>query len=662
MKLPAKLRTSCIGCFGFCLLLGLRIGQAQSLDSWSYVNPRPVADPIFALTWDGNRFVGLASGGQVLTSTSPDGSAWAVRNEPLASAGIHSVIWTGSQYVGVGNFSTIMTSPDAITWSMQPVPVAPSVTFWQVLWNDSAHQFVVVGDDGIILTSANGSDWVPRGSGTVNRLSGIAWANSEYVAVGAGGTVLTSADGINWSDHSPASGPVNASDLLTSIAWNGSTFAVSSFGDPNNVSFAYLGAAISTNANPDDAKKWKLRYSDAVSGTFLGHVLWDGSSFVTAGSGGTVLTSADGTNWTAQNAGTSGEITAIVNGGNMLLAAADDSSLVASDLTGVAWTTRSQTIAQSAFEEFTNAIWNGNQFAAVSDAGAFYTSPDGLDWALQGFPFPFFPSGVAWGDGHYVVVGDDSIYLSADGSTWNKVTGDETVGIEFERVRWGNGSFIAVGSYTPQPPVFGQLPLGVVFTSTDGEHWSSAGNISDVTVLGDRVHDVVWGGGQFVAVGSSIHSGGGLAPTPIFTSANGVDWTRRTVNEFPGPSLRGIAWNGSHYVAVGTPGFGFDPRNGVVSADGINWSYVSFPYFPLIESALNSVVWTGKYFVAIGDLGTQVVSPDGQNWTSGYMASFSSFDAVVTNGLRCIAVGFPATIMTNEDLCNNDSIFGSNFE
>lgn len=661
MKLPASLRTYCVAYFGICLLFALHAGHAQNLEPWRFVNPQPVADPVFALTWDGNRFVGLGSGGSVLTS--PDGIAWSTRNEPLATFAIHSVVWNGSQYVGVGIFSTILTSPDAITWTVREVPVAPSYTFWQVVWNDSKQQFVVVGDSGIILTSANGADWVPRASGTVNRLSAIAWGNNEYVAVGAGGAVVVSTDGINWTDHSPTSGPVNTSELLTSIAWNGSTFAVSSFGDPNNASFPYLGAAIATNADPTDAKKWKLRYSDAISGTFLGHVFWDGSSFVAAGSGGTVLTSADGTTWNAQNTGTSGEITAIVNGGNTLLVATDESSLLTSDPTGVVWTTRSQNFAQSSFEEFTNAVWTGSQFAAISDAGAFYTSPDGLDWAVQGFPFPIFPSGIAWGNGQYVVVGDDSIYASADGSTWNKVTGAETAGIEFERVRWGNGRFVAVGSYTPPPPpIFGRLPLGVVFTSTDGVQWTPAGNFSDVTLSGDRVHDVIWAGGQFVAVGSSIGAGGGFAPTPIFTSANGVDWTRRTVNEFPGPSLRGIAWDGSHYVAVGTPGFGFDPRNGVISADGITWSYLSFPYFALVEAALNSVVWTGKNFVAIGDLGTEVVSPDGQTWTSGYMNSFSSFDAVVTNGLRCIAVGFPSTIMTNEALCNNDAIFKSGFE
>jgi hypothetical protein len=211
---------------------------------------------------------------------------------------------------------------------------------------------------------------------------------------------------------------------------------------------------------------------------------------------------------------------------------------------------------------------------------------------VQGFPFPFFPSGVAWGNAHYVVVGDDSIYASADGSTWNKVTGDETAGIEFERVRWGNGRFVAVGSYTPQPPVFGQLPLGIIFTSPDGEHWTSAGDLSDVTVLGDRVHDVIWGGGQFVAVGSSTGSLGGLAPTPIFTSANGVDWTRRTVNEFPGPSLR--ASPGSAITSPSHARLRLRPEERRDLRRWHHWSYVSFPTSRSSRPP-STASWTGKY-------------------------------------------------------------------
>ena len=40
------------------LLMLLNAGHAQDLESWRFVNPQPVADPVFSIAWDGNRFVG----------------------------------------------------------------------------------------------------------------------------------------------------------------------------------------------------------------------------------------------------------------------------------------------------------------------------------------------------------------------------------------------------------------------------------------------------------------------------------------------------------------------------------------------------------------------------------------------------------------------------
>ncbi|MEA3309715.1 MAG: hypothetical protein U9Q70_09425, partial [Chloroflexota bacterium] len=56
-------------------------------------------------------------------------------------------------------------------------------------------QFVVMGDDGTILTSSNGANWTADTSGTSNTLSGITYGDGLFVAVGAYGTILTSPDG-----------------------------------------------------------------------------------------------------------------------------------------------------------------------------------------------------------------------------------------------------------------------------------------------------------------------------------------------------------------------------------------------------------------------------------------------------------------------------------
>lgn len=646
--------------FCACVMSLFSRAHAQGLDAWHFANPLPVSDPVTALTWDGNRFVAFGSGGWVLTS--PDGSSWDHRFEPLAVFPMRSMVWTGQQYVAVGPYSTILTSPDAITWTRQAVPVAPAYEFWQVLWNDSKQQFVVVGDSGIVLTSADGSDWILRASETVHELRGIAWDGNRYVAVGGAGTVISSPDGINWTDHTPTSRPINTATLLTGIAWDAGTFVVSSYGDPHNFVLPDPGARILTSPDPDDASKWTVRFIGAPPGPAFAHVVWDGSVFVTVGGPGVLLTSADGITWNKRNPGVSQDILAVAGGNNTLVATVLDDSIITSDLSAADWTTVSQNVAQFSPEDFTGAAWNGSEFAVVSDAGGFYTSPDGLAWTAQGAPFPIIPAGIAWGNGRYVVAGDDSLYASADGVTWNQVSGSETAGVQFDRVRWVKDRFLAVGSYTPPPPpIFGRLPRGVMFASFDGVQWAPAGDFPDVTLTGDGVHDVLWGGGQFVAVGSS-RSGFGSGPTPIFTSPDGTTWSRYTVNELPGPVLRGVAWNGSVYVAVGTPGLGFDPRVGAISTDGIHWSYIFFPPDPVIEDQLTSIVWTGKYFVALGLQGTQVASPDGYAWSTRYIGSFNSFEAVISNGQRCIAVGIPDTILTNDPLCNNDPIFANSFE
>ena len=59
----------------------------------------------------------------------------------------------------------------------------------------SSGLFVVVGDNGTILTSSDGTTWTSRTSGTSNGLYNIFYGNSTFVAVGHSGTILTSSDG-----------------------------------------------------------------------------------------------------------------------------------------------------------------------------------------------------------------------------------------------------------------------------------------------------------------------------------------------------------------------------------------------------------------------------------------------------------------------------------
>jgi hypothetical protein len=62
-----------------------------------------------------------------------------------------------------------------------------------------ANQFVAVGCAGVILTSPDAVVWTVRNSGTGNTINGVSYTGVQFIAVGDNGTVLISLDGANWT-------------------------------------------------------------------------------------------------------------------------------------------------------------------------------------------------------------------------------------------------------------------------------------------------------------------------------------------------------------------------------------------------------------------------------------------------------------------------------
>ncbi len=59
--------------------------------------------------------------------------------------------------------------------------------------------WVVVGSNGTILTSTNGTSWTSQSSGTTSTLRGVAYGNGLWIVVGTNGVIRTSPDGISWT-------------------------------------------------------------------------------------------------------------------------------------------------------------------------------------------------------------------------------------------------------------------------------------------------------------------------------------------------------------------------------------------------------------------------------------------------------------------------------
>ena len=69
-----------------------------------------------------------------------------------------------------------------------------------IIYSSELNMFVIVGYNGLILTSSDGINWTSRTSGVTIVLNSIIYSSelNMFVTVGNGGIILTSNDGINW--------------------------------------------------------------------------------------------------------------------------------------------------------------------------------------------------------------------------------------------------------------------------------------------------------------------------------------------------------------------------------------------------------------------------------------------------------------------------------
>jgi len=101
-----------------------------------------------------------------------------------------------------------ITSYDGITLS--EITLATSLSTYDPI-NSLVYgngTFVAIGEEGIILTSADGAVWTARTSGVINQLRDVAFGNGTFVAVGYNGTIIQSdsiGPGANF--HNGATGP-----------------------------------------------------------------------------------------------------------------------------------------------------------------------------------------------------------------------------------------------------------------------------------------------------------------------------------------------------------------------------------------------------------------------------------------------------------------------
>jgi photosystem II stability/assembly factor-like uncharacterized protein len=197
-----------------------------------------------------------------------------------------------SSCVAVGELGKVMTTSNLNSgggnWSPHSSNTANRLT--GVSCPKGSTACFAVGDYGTILKSTDGgSSWTSQGSGTLTFLNGIScWDTSDCLVVGAQGLILTTHDGSTWA---PTSTPTSAYLSAVSCASTSSCLAVGGDG--------------TVLASGNDGRSWTLQ--SAPSGDDLDAVSCaTNRDCVVSGSNGTVASTADGgRRWAIQGTGTS---------------------------------------------------------------------------------------------------------------------------------------------------------------------------------------------------------------------------------------------------------------------------------------------------------------------------------------------------------------------
>ena len=172
--------------------------------------------------------------------------------------------------VVVGDNGVIFTSPDGTVWT-QRTSGAPfhlnGVTY-------ANGKFVVVGDEGEIFTSSNETGWTPQTSGSASYFQDVTYAKGLFVAVGGNGVILTSPNGTDWTPQTSGT-----TSFLKSVTYADGRFVV--VGEQGE---------ILTSLNGTD---WTPQTSGVNS--YLQDVTYGDGRFVAVGEGNVILTSLNGT-------------------------------------------------------------------------------------------------------------------------------------------------------------------------------------------------------------------------------------------------------------------------------------------------------------------------------------------------------------------------------
>lgn len=353
-----------------------------------------------------------------------------------------------------------------------------------------AGRYIIVGSKGRIITSAsNLSSWSSAISPSGDRLQDVIFANNLFVAVGEHGTILTSVDGLNWSSQTGRA----SQDLDALAVGNGLAVAVGKSG---------------TILHSTDGTTWN--YSQAPGGASLHGVAYGDGKWVAVGDSTNIFTSTDGWNWNAHWPGFSfSYLKSVLYANNLWVAVGTNGQIITSP-DALAWTKRTSPVSH----DLNDVIYGNGTFVVVGDNNlqpdaTILTSPDGITWQDRSVSVGKNARGIGFANGLNVIALNDGMILygsNATASSWQPAnTGITEDGANLRGVTWSSNLWVAVGND------------GIILTSTNAQTWRRR-----LTPTFENLHAVRYFNNTFIAIGNhgTILQSARLEPAMTFVRAS----------------------------------------------------------------------------------------------------------------------------------------------
>jgi len=259
----------------------------------------------------------------------------------------------------------------------------------------------------------------------------VTYTGQRFVAVGDQSTVISSPDGRSWRIDTTA-----LPCALLSVTRGAGRYAA--VGGSGQLLLSSDGRRWSAQPRPTTEDLYTITHGPR--------------GFVAAGALGTVLTSPDARHWRARSVPTKLNLHASFWTGRQYLLGGDRGRLLASP-DGSHW----HLVSFPGFHSI-RAFANLNGTLVAAGAGTIARRTARSGWSLQSFGLGKFQTGVAAGDGRFVIVGHngETLVSTDDGLSWQAA--HSGVAVDLDTVVWTGSEFLATGE-------------GLAISSPDGVTW-----------------------------------------------------------------------------------------------------------------------------------------------------------------------------------------------